>query len=73
MKVAKSIIVHIISLAITGYLALKIIGLAQLYAWLAKNEFVEPILWIGLFLGAITFFIAIWLVDRIIGYIWFRL
>jgi cytidine deaminase len=73
MKVAKAVIVHIISAAITGYLALRVIGYGQLYERLLKNEFYEPLLWTGLFLVAIAYFIAIWLVDWIINYIWFRL
>jgi cytidine deaminase len=73
MKFAKPIIAHLISAAITGYLALNVINHPQLYKTLSTNEFSELILWTGLFLGAIVYFIVIWLVDLIISYILFRL
>jgi cytidine deaminase len=71
MKPLKPVIVHLFSIAITGYIAFRVASYVQFYKWLASTEFYEVLLWTGIFLGAIIFVVTIWLVDRIISYLLF--
>jgi hypothetical protein len=71
MKAAKPVIVHLLSAAITGYIALRIGSYVHSNRWLATTDFYEPLLWTGFFIGAIIFFTIIRLVDRLISYLWF--
>lgn len=68
MKPAKPIIAHLVTALFTGSIAFWIVAHPQLYSSIPNDE---ALLWGALVVGALVYFIIIWIVDRVISYIWF--